>query len=85
MNNTVSHVTQKENPETAKTQKKAATDISKLLEAAYKGLTEVAKALIAAGADVNQADNDGWTPLHWAAGEGHTEVAEALIAAGAKE
>ena len=28
-------------------------------------------------------DEDGWTPLHWAARWGHTEVAQALLEAGA--
>ena len=35
--------------------------------AAQKGHEAVVKALIEAGADVNKADNDGRTPLYWAA------------------
>ena len=39
--------------------------------------------LIANGADVNAKDDDGSTPLHYAAHEGHKEIAELLIAKGA--
>ena len=34
---------------------------------ADRGHAEIVNALITSGADVNAADNDGWTPLHWAA------------------
>lgn len=37
------------------------------------------------GADPNQADNTGRTPLHWAVASGHTEVAGYLLDAGADE
>ena len=56
---------------------------SKLLEAAKNGETELVKLLIAAGADVNQADKDGETPLHNAAIFGHAECVKLLLAAGA--
>ena len=36
---------------------------------------------MAAGADVDRAENDGWTPLLMAAQEGHSEVVAALVAA----
>ena len=39
---------------------------------------------IAAGAAVNQATDNGSTPLFIACYKGHTEIAAALIAAGAK-
>jgi ankyrin repeat protein len=39
------------------------------------------QALIAAGADVNKASNDGRTPMYWASQEGHLEVASVLEAA----
>jgi cytohesin len=41
------------------------------------------QALIAAGADVNKADNDGRTPIAGASLNGHFEVVQALVAAGA--
>ena len=34
---------------------------------AHEGHKEIVNALIASGADVNAADNDGWTSLHNAA------------------
>ncbi len=42
------------------------------------------RALIAAGADVNVADGDGTTALHWAAYHGDSELVAALLAAGAR-
>ena len=41
------------------------------------GHEEVASRLIEAGAEVDQAANDGRTPLHYACGHGHAEVAVA--------
>ena len=54
-----------------------------IFQAAKTGNIDRVRELIAAGADVNQQNNDGWTPLHWAAYNGHQEVVQALIAAGA--
>jgi NAD(P)-dependent dehydrogenase (short-subunit alcohol dehydrogenase family) len=56
---------------------------SPLIIAATFGRTEVATALIAAGADVNQQNNDGSTALLTAALFCHSEIVEALLAAGA--
>ena len=39
--------------------------------------------IITRGANVNYADKNGETPLHWACYNGHTEVAIALIGKGA--
>jgi ankyrin repeat protein len=39
--------------------------------------------LLAQGADVNTQDDDGLTPLHWAAKEGNQDIVKLLIAWGA--
>jgi ankyrin repeat protein len=43
----------------------------------------IAKMLIAAGAEINVAQQGGWTPLHAAAFHGHTEMVKLLLAHGA--
>ncbi len=50
---------------------------------ALEGDLAEARSLIAAGADVNAADSNGFTPLHFAAQEHALSVAEALLEAGA--
>ncbi|MFG2073412.1 ankyrin repeat domain-containing protein [Nonomuraea maritima] len=55
-----------------------------LCAAAAWDRTEVAEALIAAGADVNARESGGWTALLWAAANGHAAVAGVLIEAGAE-
>jgi len=60
----------------------SAPDIS-IHEAAKAGDIEAVKQHLAAGADLNAKNIDGWTPLHKAAQKGHKEVAELLIAGGA--
>jgi ankyrin repeat protein len=52
--------------------------------AAHHGLVRTVKAMLAAGADVNQKDTWGGTALFDAAHEGHRYVAKVLLAAGAK-
>ena len=54
-----------------------------LITAAVFGKTEVAKALIEAGADVNSRNNDGSTSLYCAAFFCRTEIVEALLDKGA--
>jgi ankyrin repeat protein len=49
--------------------------------AAWFGRVEIVRMLIDAGADVEAKDNDGWAPLHRAAG--NVEIARMLIDAGA--
>jgi hypothetical protein len=54
-----------------------------LISAAVFGRTEVAKALIEAGADVNLKNNEGSTALHSAAFLCRMEIVELLLASGA--
>ena len=57
--------------------------LAPVLDAAKRGDVESLKAELRSGADVNAAQGDGFTALHWAAKLGNREVAEILIAAGA--
>ncbi|MCY4627114.1 MAG: ankyrin repeat domain-containing protein, partial [Acidobacteria bacterium] len=57
--------------------------LSPVLDAAKRGDVESLKAELRSGADVNAAQGDGFTALHWAAKLGNREVADVLIAAGA--
>jgi ankyrin repeat protein len=52
--------------------------------AAHCGLLRTVKAMLAAGADVNQTDTWGGTALFDAAHEGHRQVVRILLAAGAR-
>jgi ankyrin repeat protein len=51
-------------------------DESPLMLASLKGLTDVARRLVAQGADVNKP---GWTPLHYAATSGNLEIIRLLL------
>jgi ankyrin repeat protein len=60
-------------------------DASTIFDAAKDGNLERVKALLKDGPDlVSSKDNNGLTPLHWAAVMGHIDVAELLLASGAK-
>src|SRR3954462_10728785 len=48
------------------------------------GQRDAALKMIAAGADVNAAQGDGTTPLHWAVYKIDVDLARALLARGAK-
>jgi ankyrin repeat protein len=54
-----------------------------LLSTATRGDTTLTQFSLNAGADVNQSDNDGKTPLHEAAVNGHIEIVKLLLDAGA--
>ena len=55
-----------------------------LIAVSLKGYTEIAKALIAAGADVNIENEWGYTALDLADSYGTAEIVKILIAAGSK-
>ena len=54
-----------------------------IADAASKGDKDAVRALIKKGLDVNEAQGDGTTALHWAAMKGDLELAQLLIYAGA--
>lgn len=62
---------------------RAFTDGSTVADAAMNGDTASVKALIMRGEDVNAAQGDGMTALHWAARRGDPELVRMLIVAGA--
>jgi ankyrin repeat protein len=56
---------------------------SPVADAAARGDREAVKALLKSAADVNAAQGDGMTALHWASMNGDLELAQMLIFAGA--
>jgi len=56
---------------------------SPLADAIAEGRRDAALALLAQGADVNAAQGDGTTPLHWAAYQLDTDLVERLVDEGA--
>ncbi len=60
----------------------AAMDAS-VADAAMKGDRDAVRALLKSGGDVNAAQGDGMTALHWAALKGDAELAQMLVYAGA--
>jgi uncharacterized protein len=59
-----------------KVETRTANDESPLMMASLKGHLDIARRLIAAGADVNKP---GWTPLHYAATHGHVDIIRLLL------
>ncbi len=57
---------------------------SPVADAAQRGDLEAVRRLLRDGADVNAAQGDGMTALHWAAERGDGEMGEVLIYAGAR-
>lgn len=51
-------------------------------DAAQRGDREAVKTLLKEAADVNAAQGDGMTALHWAAMNGDAEMAQMLLVAG---
>jgi uncharacterized protein len=56
---------------------------SAVADAAMRGNRDAVKTLIGQGADVNAAQGDGMSALHWAADKGDAELTEMLVYAGA--
>src|SRR5215203_2374781 len=56
---------------------------SPVADAAARGDRDAVKSLLKQAADVNGAQGDGMTALHWAAMNGDAELAQMLIFAGA--
>lgn len=66
------------------TPQKTSTEIDLLLhEAARNGDVDRAKELLINGADVDQANDQGLTPLHWSALSGRSDIAALLLDHGA--
>ena len=61
----------------------AATGGSPIADAAKQGNTDAVRALIKQAVDVNAAQGDGMTALHWAAMKNDSELAQLLLFAGA--
>lgn len=54
-----------------------------LIDAVKTGELAKVEAALNAGADIHQQDEQGWTPLNWAAGKGSVEIVSLLLASGA--
>src|SRR5690242_18813355 len=56
---------------------------SSVVDAAMQGNRDAVRALLKQGADVNTAQGDGMTALHWAVQKGDVELTQTLLYAGA--
>lgn len=55
------------------------SDEVQLIETVKEGNVEKAGELLDKGADVHQRDEQGWTPLNWAAGQGDADMVRLLL------
>ncbi|KAM4664182.1 protein phosphatase 1 regulatory subunit 27 isoform 1-T1 [Discoglossus pictus] len=55
-----------------------------LHEAVLSGNLDCVQLLVKYGADIEQRDENGWTPLHMACSDGHTHIARYLLSLGAR-
>jgi len=62
----------------------SAANLPAIVEAAKSGKVDALRALLQKGANVNEADGDGSTALHWASYRNDIDSADLLIKAGAK-
>ena len=60
----------------------AGAAVNPVVDAAARGASETVRQLLRGGADVNAAQGDGMTALHWAAERGDADLAKILIYAG---
>jgi len=56
---------------------------SEFIEAIKSGNRATVQEMIDNGAELNQQDKPGWSPLNWAAGSGHLEIVDLLLERGA--
>jgi ankyrin repeat protein len=54
-----------------------------LIDAVKTGQPAKVEEALNAGADIHQQDEQGWTPLNWAAGKGNAEIVSLLLNRGA--
>src|SRR4030095_7522909 len=54
-----------------------------LINAVKDGDIATVKEVIESGVDINQEDEQGWTPLNWAAGKGDIDIVKLLVGNGA--
>src|SRR5215213_3214110 len=54
-----------------------------LIDAVKTGQLARVEEVLNSGADIHQQDEQGWTPLNWAAGRGDLEIVRLLLARGA--